>query len=191
VTSLHRIVQEKRLFLLPLAVALAANAALYTLAVYPLTVRVASAEGRAAVAAEALIAAEAAHAQAVATRDGKARADSDLLTFYREVLPGDLAGARRITYPRLAALAEAANLRQERRSSVSEQDLESPLARLRTTMVLAGEYPDVRQFIYSLETAEEFVVIEDVSLVQRDQDLSALVLTLQVSTYYWAGPTDA
>ena len=190
-TSLHRIVQEKRLFLLPLAVALAANAALYTLAVYPLTVRVASAEGRAAVAAEALIAAEAAHAQAVATRDGKARADSDLLTFYREVLPGDLAGARRITYPRLAALAEAANLRQERRSSVSEQDLESPLARLRTTMVLAGEYPDVRQFIYSLETAEEFVVIEDVSLVQRDQDLSALVLTLQVSTYYWAGPTDA
>ena len=190
-TPLHRIVQEKRLFLLPLAVALAANAALYTLAVYPLTVRVASAERRAAAAAEALGAAEAAHAQAVATRDGKARADSDLRTFYREVLPDDLAGARRITYARLAALAEAANLRYERRSSVNEQDRDSSLARLRTTMVLAGEYPDVRQFIYALETAEEFVVIEDVSLVQRDQDLSALVLTLQVSTYYWVGPTDA
>ncbi len=190
-TPLRRIVQEKRLFLLPLAVALAVNAALYALAVYPLTVRVASAERRAVVAAEVLAAAKAAHAQAVATRDGKARADSDLRTFYREVLPDDLAGARRITYARLAALAEAANLRYERRSSVNEQDRESSLARLRTTMVLAGEYADVRQFIYALETSVEFVVIEDVSLVQRDQDLSALILTLEVSTYYWAGPTDA
>ena len=190
-TLLRRIGREKRLFLVPLGVALAVNAALYTLAVYPLTIRVVDAERRAVAAAEALAEAEAAYSEAVDIRARRARADGDLRVFYREVLPVDLAGARRITYARLAALAEASNLRHERRSSVNEVGRESPLARLRTTMVLAGEYPDVRRFIYSLETAEEFVVIEDVSLVQREEDRSALVLTLEVSTYYWAGSTDA
>ena len=188
---LRRIFREKRWLIVPLGIALAANAAAYMLVVYPLTIRVRNAEGRAAAAAQSVAAAEAALTRAVATRDGKAQADGDLRTFYQEVLPLDLAGARRITYGQLAALAEAANLRHERRTSVTEHDRESRLARLRTTMVLEGEYRDVRQFIYSLETAEEFVVIEDVSLVQPEAETSALVLTLEVSTYYWAGPADA
>ena len=62
------------------------------------------------------------------------------------------------------------------------------LARLRTRVVLAGEYEDIRQFIYELETAPEFILIEEVILSQGDASDEALVLTLGVSTYYWVGP---
>jgi hypothetical protein len=55
------------------------------------------------------------------------------------------------------------------------------------TMVLAGSYQDVRQFIHQLETAPEFVVIEDVALVQGEERTAPLVLTLQMATYYWTG----
>ena len=54
------------------------------------------------------------------------------------------------------------------------------------TMVLEGEYRDVRRFIHKLETAPEFVVIEDVALVQGEQN-APLTLTVKLSTYYKAG----
>ena len=37
-------------------------------------------------------------------------------------------------------------------------------------MVLAGEYDDVREFIYALETAPEFVVIRQVELSEDRED---------------------
>ena len=189
-TLLKRILAEKRVLVVPLAIAIAVNAAIYVLVVYPLTIRVESADAQAAAAAQQIRESEAEEAEAGATLTSKVRADEDLRNFYREVLPLDLAGARRITYARLAALAEETSLRHERRSSATEQDRESSLARLRTTMVLAGGYADIRQFIYELEIAPEFVVIEDVSLAQRGEDAAALVLTLGVSTYYWTGSGD-
>jgi|TARA_B100001964_G_C14240592_1_gene604786 hypothetical protein len=191
VTALKRITAEKRLFILPLVVGLALNAALFALAVYPLTVRVANAKLLAAAAVESLEDAEQAQAEALAILESKSRADADLRTFYEEVLPLGLPSARRITYAQLAAMAEGANLRHDRRSSVAEQDRGSRLARLRTTMVLAGEYADVREFIYQLETADAFVVIEGVSLVQPDEEATSLVLTLEVSTYFWSDQSDA
>ena len=51
-------------------------------------------------------------------------------------------------------------------------------------MVLAGEYANMRRFIHGLETAKEFVVIEDISLAQAPGQNSALVLTIQLVTYY-------
>ncbi len=58
-------------------------------------------------------------------------------------------------------------------------------------MVLAGEYEDIRQFVYELETAPEFILIEEVILSQGDESEAELVLTLGVSTYYWVGPDAA
>lgn len=188
---LKRIIAEKRALVLPLTVAVVGNAALYTLVVYPLTIRVGNAERRAAIAQARGREAERELAAVDTTLASKARADEDLRRFYRDVLPRDLAGARRITYPRLAAMAEEAHLSHQRRSSTTEQDGDSRLARLRMTMVLAGNYADIRRFIYELETAAEFVVIEDVSLAQRDEDSAPLVLTLQVSTYFWTEREDA
>ena len=190
-TLLKRILVEKRTLVLPVAIALAVNVLFSAIAVYPLTIKVTRADRRAAILEQNLRTAEASFATARAARAGKDQADEQLRRFYRDVLPLNLAGARAITYARLAQMAEQANLHYERRSMTPEHERESPLARLHTTLVLSGEYRDVRQFIYELETAPEFVVIEEVLLEQGAEETSELVLTLGVSTYYWVGNDDA
>jgi len=50
-------------------------------------------------------------------------------------------------------------------------------------MSLKGEYQDLRQFIYELESSPEFIIIDDVTLSQPEAD-KPLVLSLQLSTYY-------
>ena len=51
-------------------------------------------------------------------------------------------------------------------------------------MVLAGTYADMRDFIYQLETAPEFVVIDNVQLAEGGDGSGSLVVTLDLSTYY-------
>ena len=187
-TVLKRILHEKRTLLTIVAVILVVDIGLYVFGVYPATNNVSESETRAAVADGQLGALRTAYAAASETRANKERADTELQRFYTDVLPVDLAGARSISSPFLVKLAEDANLVLERRTSESERERESQLTRLSTTMVLAGEYEDIRQFIYELETAPEFILIEEVILGQGDESDEDLVLTLGVSTYYWAGP---
>ena len=187
-TLMKRILHEKRTLLTIVAVILAIDLGLYGFGVYPWSNKVSQSETRAAAADGQLGQARATYAAASKTSADKDSADSELQRFYTDVLPVDLAGARSISSPFLVRLAEDANLVLERRTSVSERDRESRLARLQTTMVLAGEYEDIRQFIYELETAPEFILIEEVILSQGDESDAELVLTLGVSTYYWAEP---
>ena len=187
-TLLKRIVLEKRTLITIVAMILAIDVLLYAFAVYPWSNKVVQAETRAVQAAAQLGLLRANYAAVTQTSENKINADTQLERFYTEVLPVDLAGARRISYPLLVKLAEDTNLVLERRRSVSETIRESLLARLRTTMVLAGAYEDIRQFIYELETAPEFILIEEVILGQADGSDEALVLTLGVSTYYWVEP---
>jgi hypothetical protein len=51
-------------------------------------------------------------------------------------------------------------------------------------MVLEGEYRNVRRFIHDLETAPEFVVIEDVALAEGTDSDAPLTLTLQLATFF-------
>ena len=190
-TLLRRILHEKRALIRMVAIILVIDVLLYVLAVYPLSNKVSQAETRSAQAEARLSQARATYAAARETSENKINADSELQRFYTAVLPVDLAGARRISSPLLVKLAEDTNLVLERQSSDPEKERGSLLARLRTTMVLAGEYEDIRQLIYELETAPEFILIEEVVLSQRDESDEELVLTLGVSTYYWAGPDAA
>ena len=183
----QRILTEKRKLIVPLAGGLLLNAAIYAVAVYPLSVRVRGTENREAAARSELTVTERNHAGARAVVEGKDRTDAALKTFYKDVLPGDLTGARRITYLRLARLAEQEHLQSARRSAEPDPDPSSTLGRLKITMVLQGEYEDVRRFIYQLESAPEFVIIEDVALAQGSEASSPLILTLALSTYYHAG----
>ena len=182
---LKRVLIEKRLAVTLVAVAIALDVGLHAFAVYPWSIKVANAEERATRAQANLEAVQQSFAAAQATMEGKTQADAELRKFYNDVLPHDLSGARGITYLRLAALARQTNLRLERRSTAPGQDENSRLASLRTTMLLQGEYRDIRRFIYELETAPEFIVIEEVVLSQGDETDSALVLTLGIATYYW------
>jgi hypothetical protein len=104
-TLVRRIVREHRRIVLPLAIALGVNLIVYGAVVYPLSQRVANIEQRDRTAEEELLSAQRDHAQAAGTLTGKDRAAAELATFYKDVLPSDLAGARRLTQLRLAHLA--------------------------------------------------------------------------------------
>lgn len=189
---LRRIVAEKRGLIIPLTVVLLINIAVYALVVYPLGVKSASAADRAASAGQARQLAERDMASADALVTGKARADEELNTFYKKVLPSSLDEARRMTYARLPALAKKAGMRfLERRNELDQEaQRNSDLGRLRTQMVLEGSYENVRQFLYELETTSEFVIVDDVVLGQPEAD-RPVKLSLVVSTYYRQGANGA
>jgi len=187
-TVLRRIAAERRAVLVPLMVALAIDLAMYFAVVRPLAQRVANRAELAATAEASRRAAEQERTAAHAALTGKARATADLTRFYGDILPASLTEARRITHLRLAQLARDSNLRYERAEAEPEIIRGSSLQQLTIRMVLAGSYADVREFIHTLETAPEFVVIDDVQLKEgAEGGNSGLVLTLELSTYFRAG----
>lgn len=184
VSLLRRAAAEHRRLLLALAVACVVNVLAYTLLVYPLSQRVANVEQRDQAAEQVLAQARTEYARASSTLTGKALASAELATFYGDVLPQDLAGARRLTYLRLARLARGSNLQSERTSYDPTIETGSTLTRLQIQMVLSGAYADIRDFVYQLETAPEFVVIDNVQLEEDGNEDGSLVVTLDLSTYY-------
>lgn len=190
-TLLRRIASDHRRLVTTVALLLAVDALLYALALYPWSRKVAQAEAGAAAAESRLVEVRTAWEAAAETGASSTRAEERLEQFYTEVLPADFAGARAMLSPYLDRLARDSALVLERRSSVSDRERGSRLSRLRTTMVLAGRYEDVRRFIHVLETAPEFILVEDVVLGQGNESDEGLVLTLGVSTYYReASPAD-
>lgn len=183
---LRRAAAEHRRVLLALGLVFTANVLVYAVFVYPLSQQVANVEQRDEAAVRALGDARFEHARASGTLNGKAQASTELATFYNEVLPRDLAGARRLTFLRLAQLARDTNLQYERASYEPETEDGSTLTRLQIEMVLLGAYADVRDFMYRLETSPEFVVIDNVQL-DEDSTGGLLVVTLDLSTYFTSG----
>ena len=182
-TLLQRAVREHRRVVVPLAIALGVNVVVYGAGVYPLSQRVANIEQRDRTAEEQLLAAQREQAQATGTLTGKDRAAAELATFYKDVLPSDLAGARRLTHLRLAQLARDANLKFLRDTFVPVLERDRTLTQLKIEMVMSGSYGDMRAFIHQLETAQEFVVVDNIELGQGAEG-GALAVTLRLSTYY-------
>jgi Tfp pilus assembly protein PilO len=181
---LARIFAEKRRLVLPIVAMGVANLALFALVLYPLSLRVEALEARGATSARQ---AEQAARHLESTRaaiESRKSATVDLDRFYREVLPADQTGARRITYLRLARLARESRLQYERRSVDTKSDRGSALVRMGMTMVLDGSYADIRRFVHRLETSSEFVVISNVELTQQDDPNAPLLVTLELATYY-------
>lgn len=182
-TLTQRVVREHRRIVVPLAIAFGVNVVVYLAAVYPLSQRVANIQQRDRTAEEQLLAARRDHAQATGTLTGKDRAAAELATFYKDVLPQDLAGARRLTQLRLAQLARESNLKFVRATFEPVNESKRTLTQLRIEMVLSGTYADVRAFIHQLETAPEFVVVDNIELGQGAEG-GPLSVTLHLSTYY-------
>ena len=185
-----RVVREKRVTVLILALALVVNFAVAAFVVYPMSASVQSGERRRGIAEQALRSAEREFAAANAAVTSRTRATDDLRRFYTTVLPTDLAGARRATYLKLTQLARASELKAQRRIEEVheprkyEVDAGITLTRLAISMVLKGEYESVRQFLRDIEEASEFIVIDNVALAEGTEPGSALVLTVELSTYY-------
>jgi len=179
----QRVMREHRRIVLPLAIALGVNVIVYGAVVYPLSQRVANIEQRDRTAEEQLVAAQRDHAQATGTLTGKDRAAAELATFYKDVLPSDLAGARRLTHLRLAQLARESNLKFLNATFEPLEPRGRTLTQLKIQMALAGSYSDMRAFIHELESSPEFVVIDNIELGQG-ADGGPLGVTLHLSTYY-------
>jgi hypothetical protein len=186
-TLSKRILVEKRSFIVPLALGALVNIGAYVLVVRPLGVRSAGAEDRATAAVLRLRAAERDEASAHALVAGKARADQELATFFDQVLPADQSAAVRLTYSPLPAVARKANVKLiERRFEVERLKQEEQFGRLRILVALQGDYQGVRRFIYDLESAPEFVILDDVTLAQSEAD-KPLTLNLELSAYFRLG----
>ena len=183
---LRRVFEEKRAIVLPLGVALLVNVGVYAFIVYPLSSRAAGAVDRASAATRALTAAVRDEAAARALVTSKAHAEQELATFYDKVLPDSQSAARRITYAHLPELARKAAVKYEARHTEVDVNRVNPrVGRLKIRMVLQGDYEGFRQFVYDLESAPEFLIIEDVTLSQGDPG-KPLTLTINLSAYYRA-----
>jgi hypothetical protein len=181
---LARIASEHRRVLVPLGLLAIVNVGILALAVYPLSLKVAASQRRADAATTRLTQVEREVARVHATLATTEQADKDLRRFYADVLPRDVSAARRQTYAHLAELAETHNLAVTRRTYAIDDAYKGKLERLQIAMVLTGEYPDVQDFIFALETSPEFVVIEGVTVAEGARADSGLTVNLQLATYF-------
>lgn len=180
----RRVLREHRRLVVPLSIALLVNLLIFAFIVYPLSERVANVTQRDAAAERELTAARKEHANAIGTLTGKDRAAQELARFYKDVLPRDFASARRLTQ---GVVQTARKFNVEFYSatvSPPARARESTLVHYSTKLELAGRYRDVRNFIHQLETAPQFIVIDDVSLSEEYDEGGLLEMTLQLSTYY-------
>jgi Tfp pilus assembly protein PilO len=186
---LQRVLREYRLPVVVLLLAFAVNAGVYAGLVYPLASKVADADNRAARADRSLREARREFDAAKGVATSQQRAEAELKTFYGEVLPADLSAAHRLTYLSLAQLVRTSNLHIVRRTADEGHTRGSRLSYLKVALFLEGQYEDIRAFVHSLETSRDFVIIDDVELDQARDGQSALMLKIQLSTYY-RGSTD-
>jgi len=179
----RRVITEHRRIVIGLVVALIANILAYIFVVVPLSRQVADVAGREERAARELLNARQEHNQASGTLTGKDRASTELTTFYTNVLPSDISSARRLVYLRLHQLARDAGLHYVRGANETVEERTSTLVRFKTEVELAGSYSGMRAFIHQLETAPEFVVIDNIELTEDDAG-NDLKVKLNLSTYY-------
>ena len=189
----RRVFQERRAVMLPLVALLVLDLALLALAVLPLSQSVSRLEADAQTAETALLQARLLERQATDALASRGRADQELSRFYVDVLPANPTAARRVIsfLERTAGDAGLIFQRSTQPESVPLDD--SRLARMSVRITLLGDYSSIRRYLYTIETAPEFVVIERVGLAGagdlRSADTGRLEVTLDVATYYPADPT--
>lgn len=179
----RRVVQEHKKAVVLIAAGFVLNVLLYFVLVRPLNQSVATIEQRTVNAEQAKAAAQAEYNKANGTLTGKARATKELDTFYSTVLAQDLSGARRLTYGRVQRLAKENRLAYQSSRYEPLEERDSTLTKLKVSVELTGTYNNLRSFIHAIESAPQFVVIENISLAEGTNE-SSLRLAMDLSTYY-------
>jgi hypothetical protein len=179
-----RIIADHRRWLTPVAIVLAINLVVLFAIVMPMRRSAESGTSQAEQSAVALNAAIADLKDAEATRDGQSQASKDLDRFYGEVLPQNLATARRLTQLKLAQMARSHDVTFQRGATEPEELRNSPLERLNVRFSLEGDWEDIRELIYEIETGPDFLVIDNVALAEGESASAPLSLLLEISTYY-------
>jgi Tfp pilus assembly protein PilO len=179
----RRVVQEHRRAVVLIAAGFVLNVMLYLFGVRPWNESVANIEQRTLAAEQARNAAQAELNRATGTLTGKDRASKELDVFYSKWLAQDLRGARRMTYGRVQRLAEQHRVAYQGSRYEPVEERGSTLTKLRVNVEVGGTYNNLRSFINAIETAPQFVVIENISLAEGTNE-GSLRLTMDLSTYY-------
>lgn len=184
----NRVLADHRRWLVPVGVVLVINVVVLALVVLPLRRSVESGASRAQASAQSLREATADLRDAEATRDSQSQAAADLDRFYASVLPSDLSTARRMTHLKLSQLARAHDVDFKSGAATTETLRDSTLEHLLVNYSLTGDWDDIRRMIYEIETGPDFVVIDNVRLVEGMEANAPLSLELELSTYYRVTP---
>jgi Tfp pilus assembly protein PilO len=179
----RRVVQEHRRAVVLIGVGFIVNVLLYVFVVRPLNQSVATVEQRTVAAEQAKAAAQTEFNKANGTLTGKERASNELKMFYSMVLAQDLSGARRLTYGRVQRLAHENRLAYQGSRYEPVEERGSTLTKLKVNVGLTGTYNNLRSFIHAIESAPQFVVIENISLAEGSNE-GSLRLAMDLSTYY-------
>ena len=181
-----RIFAERRAVMVPLVLFLLANVGVLLGVVWPMKRAVDGADEAHYQATMSLAQARKTELDAKARRNSKDRADVELKKFYSEILPVNFRGAVNVVNFFLQGVASESRLIFRSGQWEPEALKGSRLTRVSGTVTLLGDYANIRKFLYEVESAQEFVVIERVELSEANatQNDSRLELTLAVATYY-------
>ena len=84
----------------------------------------------------------------------------------------------------LPALADETDVRWLKRTTeIAKAQPDARLGQLIVSMVLQGEYDELRDFLYAIESAEQFIVVDDVMLTEGRAD-EPLSLVVTMSTFF-------
>lgn len=184
---LRRIFLERRAVLLPLLVAFVVNVGVLLLGVLPLRQSVTGAETDALNSRVNLAGARAAEKGAKQAQSGKERADQEMKKFYAEILPRNFDAAANLISFWPIKIAQQSRVKWSS-GTTQTKPLQDPstLVKVSSKATLTGEYADIRRFLYEIETAEQFVIIESVELSQSGsaQSSGVLEVSLEIATYY-------
>src|SRR5204862_3238313 len=109
--------------------------------------------------------------------------------FYGQILPTSLngpSGAVSLASFWLQHVAAESGMQFKTASGFTQDQVKgSPLIRYSGQVVVTGDYPNFRKFLYIAETSQEFLIIESVNVSQPAlAQGGALEITLDVSTYF-------
>ena len=182
-----RIIADRRLLVSALALLAVANFVGLALVVGPIRSRVQTLTQRATTASLSVSIATRELNDARQTTAGSVQAVTDLQRFYTEVLPASQPAARQVTLVKLAQLMREAHLTYDRRAfGQDEPEKDAVLTRATLKMNVYGSYRNLRQFLSTLETGPDFIVVREVGVLQVDDPQEPLEAALTLSTYFRA-----
>jgi Tfp pilus assembly protein PilO len=187
----RRVFAERRSILVPLLALLIIDGVLLGAVVLPLRQTVSAGEEEATTARTTLAQANQRMKMMQSARASRDRAEKELATFYGSILPSSQAAASRVLMLDVARLASENSLRLGGRSWEEETVKDTNLRRLVAKVDLIGDYGAILRFIYDVETSEQFLVINSISLSQANRAAGAsaqglLQLNVEMGTYYRA-----
>jgi len=187
-----RVYAERRAVVLPVLVLLVGNLAVLALGIWPLQRSVKAAEDEEYQALLDLEQARREDRDARMAETRKTEVDVELKKFYTEILPKDLASAQVATQLWLTRVAKQNGVVFQQGTHRHAEVRDSQLIKVTSEANLTGTYRDIRRFLFAVESAPEFVIIEEVQLGDTgagsaQNPTGELEIAIKAATYFVRG----